>query len=322
MPERPATAARVLVVGDVNPDLLLRGDVTPAFGQREKLLDGAELVIGGSAGITAHGLARLGRAVALVAAVGADSLGAAQRRDLAASGVDVTPLIERADIATGVTVVLSRGDDRAILTFPGTIPTLTAAEVEAAVAATGAGHVHVASLYLQPQLAPHLPEVLRKARANGCTVSLDTNDDPAATWRGTDELLPHVDILLPNRNEVLALAGATTDDPQLAARQLARRGPLVVVKDGAAGAFAVSPDGTVESVRGLDIAVVDSTGAGDSFDAAFLDAWLDGAPLAACLEAAVRAGACCVGAVGGTAGQPTREQLRPTLPIEHPRRPA
>ncbi len=295
MPDPAAPTAKVLVVGDVNPDLLLRGDVTPAFGQREQLLDAAELVIGGSAGITAHGLARLGRPVALLAAIGADALGAGQRRDLAAAGVDVDPLVERADLATGVTIVLSRGDDRAILTYPGTIPTLTAAEVDAAIeaaAGTGVTHVHVASLYLQPQLVAHLPDVLSRARAAGCTVSLDTNDDPAGTWLGVAELLAQVDVLLPNRNEVLALAGSTTTDPQDAAHALARRGPLVVVKDGAAGAFAVSPDGTLESAAGVDATVVDSTGAGDSFDAAFLDAWSGGAPLAQCLALAVRAGAC------------------------------
>ena len=322
MPAPAAHAAKVLVVGDVNPDLLLRGDVTPAFGQREQLLDGAELVIGGSAGITAHAFARLGRPVALVAAIGADSLGAGQRRDLAAAGVDVAPLLERPGLGTGVTIVFSRGDDRAILTYPGTIPTLTAAEVEAAVGTTGVTHVHVASLYLQPELIPHLPDVLRRVRANGCTVSLDTNDDPAGTWHGVAELLGHVDVLLPNRNEVLALAGGTAADPQQAARELARRGPLVVVKDGRAGAFAVTPDGSVESAAGLDAPVVDSTGAGDTFDAAFLDAWLGGAPLAECLAVAVRAGAWCVGAVGGTAGQPTRDQLHAPLPNNTTRRPA
>ena len=71
---RRRRAAQVLVVGDANPDLVLRGDVVPRFGQAEQLLDDASLVIGGSAAITAHGLARLGRPVSLLAAVGDDAL--------------------------------------------------------------------------------------------------------------------------------------------------------------------------------------------------------------------------------------------------------
>ena len=67
---RLTTVTDVLVVGDANPDLILRGDVVPRFGQAEQLLDGADLVIGGSGGIVAHGLARLGRSTRLVAAIG------------------------------------------------------------------------------------------------------------------------------------------------------------------------------------------------------------------------------------------------------------
>jgi ribokinase len=312
MDAQPAPPSRVVVVGDANPDLLLRGDVVPTFGQREQLLDAADLVIGGSAAIVAHAFARLGRPVGLLAAIGADALGAGQRDELAAAGVDTGSLLVRADVATGVTVVFSHGEDRAILTYPGAIPTLTRDEVEAALRAAAPCHVHIAALYLQPTLLAELPAVLPAARAAGCTVSLDTNDDPAGTWRGMADLLPHVDVLLPNRTEVLALAGGRHDDPRLAAAALAAFGPLVVVKDGAAGAFAVAADGTTASVPGLEVAVVDSTGAGDTFDAAFLDAWLDAVPVEDCLARAVQAGAHAVGAVGGTAGQPTRAAPTPS----------
>jgi len=138
--------ARVLVVGDANPDLVLRGDVVPRFGQAEQLLDSADLVIGGSAGITAHAFARLDRPVSLLAAVGPDTFGRELAAKLADAGVDVSTLAHRADVPTGFTVVLSHGADRAILTLPGAIPTLTAAEVRGAVATTAEhviGHVHV-----------------------------------------------------------------------------------------------------------------------------------------------------------------------------------
>jgi ribokinase len=304
--------SRVLVVGDANPDLILRGDVTPRFGQAEQLLTDADLVIGGSAAIAAHGMARLGRPVSLVAGIGDDPFGHQLTAELAQAGVDTRFLLVSKDIPTGITVVLSRTDDRAILTLPGTIPTLSTDDVRDAVSALrpeGLTHVHVASLFLQPELAKDLPELLAELRKAGLTTSLDTNDDPARQWQGINELLPHLDVLLPNSAEASALA--REQDPLAAARQLAARGPLVVVKDGARGGFAVRPSGYTVHATPRHVPVVDTTGAGDTFDAAFLDAWLNGSDVDTCLDRAVRAGACGVSKPGGTAGQPRREDLEP-----------
>lgn len=303
-------AARVLVVGDANPDLVLSGDVVPRFGQAEQLLDEASLVVGGSASITAHGFARLGRPVSLVAAVGDDPFGAFLTERLGAAGVDVRRVSVRPGLPTGLTVVLNRGDDRAMLTLTGALDSLTASDLDDALdvlQAEGLRHVHVGSFFLLPSLAAILPPFLARARAVGLTTSLDTNDDPAGRWDGVDVLLPHLDVLLPNRGEVIALGREA--DPRPAAAALAAQGPLTVVKDGPAGAFAVAPDGSVTEAAGRAVAAVDTTGAGDTFDAAFLDAWLDGVPVAEALARAVAAGARSVGAIGGTAGQPTREQL-------------
>jgi sugar/nucleoside kinase (ribokinase family) len=305
-----AGAGRVLVVGDANPDLVLSGDVVPRFGQAEQLLETASLVIGGSGSITAHGLARLGRPVSLLAAVGDDHFGAFLVDRLEEAGVDVRRVAVRAGVATGLTVALSRGDDRAILTLVGALDSLTAPELYAALddlRATGLRHVHVASLFLLPSLAELLLPFLVRARELGCTTSLDTNADPAGRWHGVDALLPHLDVLLPNRAEAVALG--RDPDARRAAFALAARGPLTVVKDGSAGAFAVSADGNVTAVAGLPVRAVDATGAGDTFDAAFLDAWLDADPVADALARAVCAGARSVGFLGGTAGQPTRDQL-------------
>lgn len=307
-------AARVLVVGDANADLILRGDVVPRFGQAEQLLDDAVLTLGGSAAITAHGLARLGRPVSLVAAVGRDAFGEQVRHDLATAGVVVDAVAKRSGDPTGLTVVLSRSDDRAILTRPGAIPTLTADEVRAAIRATpDLAHVHVSSLFLQPQLALDLPELLAEIRAGGVTTSLDTNDDPSGGWSGVDTLLAHLDVLLPNRAEAIALAravsGGDATDLASAAARLASTGPLVVVKDGARGAHAVDPAGRVTSAPAQPRTPLDTTGAGDTFNAAFLDAWLARCPLGECLRRAVLAGSLSVAALGGTARQPSPTDL-------------
>jgi sugar/nucleoside kinase (ribokinase family) len=305
----------VLVVGDANPDLVLRGDVVPRFGQTEQLLDDAALLVGGSAAITAHGLARLDRPVSLVAAVGDDGFAPPLLAALTEAGVLVEHVLRREHRSTGLTVVLSRTSDRSLLTNLGAIPTLTAKEVLDAVTANhalGLRHTHFASLYLQHDLAADLPVVLAEIRAQGLTVSLDTNDDPSDRWSGMADLLQHVDVLLPNRREAFALAstiGGAQPSVESAARVLAARGPLVVVKDGGDGAFAVTPDGAVTAVRARAREPVDTTGAGDTFNAAFLDGWLDDRPLGDCLDRAVRAGTAAVGVVGGTAGQPSTQDL-------------
>ncbi|MGI8880948.1 MAG: carbohydrate kinase family protein [Jatrophihabitans sp.] len=303
----------VLVVGDANPDLLLRGDVVPRFGQVEQLLDDARTLLGGSAAITAHGLARLGRSTGLVAAVGQDLFGDLMVELLATASVRTDWVYRRTLVPTGISVVLGAGVDRGILTLPGAIPTLTEAEVCAAVKeAAGLRHVHVSSLFLQPALAGWIGSVLADVRRRGASTSLDTNYDPAQQWAGVDHLLPLLDFLLPNRVEVLALAAAAghpTHDAVDAAQHLAGRGPTVVLKDGAAGAISVQPDGTVLRQRAPTLDPVDTTGAGDTFDAAFLDSRLRDLSLIDCLRRAVRAGALATQGVGGTAGQPTLAQL-------------
>jgi sugar/nucleoside kinase (ribokinase family) len=324
-PAAARRAAEVLVVGDLNPDLVLTGDVVPRFGQEEQLLDDAALVVGGSAAITAHGLARLGRAVSLVAAVGDDLFGRLMVDRLDHAGVDTRHVRVHGHLPTGLTVVLGKGGDRAMLTLPGAVATLTGDEVLAAASdliADGLRHVHVASYFLQPELARALPDVLATLKRLGLTTSLDTNTDPDGRWAGVDDVLPHLDLLLPNRAEAVALGGEP--DPRRAAAVLAARGPLTVVKDGERGAFAVAWDGATAEDPGSPTDVVDATGAGDTFDAAFLAAWLDGDDVAAALRRGVTAGRYSVAHTGGTAGQPTAADLtaadeaRRTLSGGHP----
>ncbi len=305
----------VLVVGDSNPDLILRGDVVPRFGQSEQLLDSADLTIGGSGAIVAHGLARLGRRAALVATVGDDTFGALGRAQLAAAGVDVSHLRVDPATPTGLTVILTHGDSRTMLTLVGAIASLDPAGIDDSLLAR-ARHVHASSFYLQPTLAAGLGELFDRAHRAGAVTSLDTNLDPAGIWAGLESVLPRTDVLLPNRAEVLGIAGrfgVHGGDAVEAATIIARQGPLVVVKDGAAGAFSVCvpADREPEVLRapGEFVDAVDSTGAGDSFDAAFLAARLDGRPVADCLVLACRAGALSTRGVGGTSTQATAAEL-------------
>jgi sugar/nucleoside kinase (ribokinase family) len=294
-------APDVLVIGDANPDLLLTGNAVPEFGQAETLVDSADLVLGGSAAIVACGLARLGVATALAATVGDDLYGGFVRDALVERGVDVRWLRTDPDVPTGLSVVLSVGD-RAILTHPGTIAA-TGPEVVPEEALAHVRHVHSASYFLQPLLAPHLPDVLARARAAGATTSVDTNFDPARTWQGVEPLLRQADVLMPNATELRALAGR--EDLDEAARIVLGLGCRVALKNGAEGGVLWESDGSLVRVPAPPVSPVDTTGAGDSFDAGFISGLVEGLSGEECLTRAVLCGSLSTRAIGGTAGQPT-----------------
>jgi ribokinase len=285
----------LLVVGDVNADLVLRGgDLVPSFGQREQLVDHAELVLGGSGAIVAAGAARLGLRVAMAGCVGDDALGRAMLEALA--GVDVSAVRTGAK-PTGVSVGLARPGDRAVLTALGALAEFRADDVPGALLAE-ARHVHVASPFLQPGL--DIGAIA--ARAAG-TTSLDPGWDPRERWKLEWD---GFDVLLPNAQEAQRLAGE--EEVEAAARRLAAGGPLVVVKLGADGALASGEE--IVRVRAPKVDPVDATGAGDSFDAGFLAARLAGEDLAGALALGCACGALSARAAGGTAGQPTLAEAR------------
>lgn len=310
-----AAAPRVLVAGDLNADLVLRGDVRPRFGQVEQLLDGAELVLGSSAGIAASGLARLGVGTSLVGVIGDDVLGRFSREELQRSGVDSAHVRVSAERPTGLTVILSEPDDRAILTHAGALSDLTADEVLAA--ALGFQHVHFASPYLLPGLLPGLPSLLRELRQRGITSSIDTNWDPAERWELLAQILPLVDVYLPNVQELRAagrsLGIAETDD-HLLTIAIAARGPEVVVKAGPDGGWSASNDSSHVEVAADPTEVVDTTGAGDSFDAGYLAARLEGLPPRERLRWAVAAGSLSTRGSGGTGAQASRDEVLAARP--------
>jgi sugar/nucleoside kinase (ribokinase family) len=318
--EAPDPAFDLIVIGDCNPDVLVVGaDVTPAFGQEEKLVDSMSLVVGGSAAITAVAAARLGLRVALVAAIGDDAAGTFMLTELTRAGVDTAAMPVRPKSPTGMTVALSRGDDRAILTAEGVIGTLTPADVPAELLAR-ARHVHVSSYFLlERSLGPGLAALLAAARAAGARTSLDTNWDPAGRW-GADffpEVLEQADLLLPNEAEALRLAG-TTDLPTAIA-SLTKAGAAIAVKLGARGALYADGARRYRATP-PPIAPADTTGAGDCFNAGLLTGLLNGLDPARALALGCATGAASTQAVGGT-GRATDLPAALALAAEVPVRP-
>jgi sugar/nucleoside kinase (ribokinase family) len=297
----------IVVAGELNVDLILTGmEGLPAFGT-EILAGGLCQTPGSSSMICAMGLARLGETVRFVGRVGDDERGRFCTRALDDAGIDTTGVIVDPTLDTGLTVALSTARDRALITYPGAIAELRVADVLSSTLA-GASHLHVSSYFLQRRLQEDFIDLVARARLGGLTISLDPGYDPSARWdAGLRDLLPLVDVFLPNEVEALALTGA--DDLESALRKLAAYGPLVVVKAGARGCMTMEEDDVVE-VSSFPVAAVDTTGAGDSFDAGFLHAWRSERPLRDCLRWAAACGALSTRALGGTSAQPTADDVR------------
>jgi len=299
---------RVLVVGEINVDLVCQG--YHAFPQpgREVLVDDFQMVLGSASAICAMGLARLGTPVTFFGKVGDDPTGHFCLDAMRTRGIDLSPVVVDPALKTGVTVAITSPTDRALVSYLGSIAALRESDVPRALFRS-AGHVHVSSYYLQEELRPGVAKLFREARAAGLTTSLDPGFDPSEKWEpDLRETLAHVDVFFPNEDELRALSGS--DDPEKAVRSLQSGTNRIIAKLGAQGALAVDGDGKAVRVPAPKVAVADTTGAGDSFNAGFLHAWLSGAPLADCLRLGSACGSLSTRGLGGTATQPDLAEAR------------
>jgi sugar/nucleoside kinase (ribokinase family) len=295
----------IIVVGEINADLILKGDVTPAFGQVEKLLDDATLTIGSSSAIFACGAARLGLKVAFIGKAGEDEFGRFMLREMQGRGIDTSGVVIDPTLKTGLSVILARGNDRAILTYLGTIAALRYDDINMNLLQQ-ARHIHVGSYYLLDSLRPDIPKLFKTAHDFGMTTSLDTNYDPSEKWAGgIHQTLAHTDVFMPNEAELAGISGQT--DVESGLKALGERVRLIAVKQGGEGATAWR-EGHATRQGSIPVQVVDTTGAGDSFDAGFIYGYLNGYPLEKALKLATVCGVLSTRGAGGTAAQATLEE--------------
>ncbi|HEX3326542.1 MAG TPA: carbohydrate kinase family protein [Actinomycetota bacterium] len=301
----------LLVLGDCNPDLIVTGDVEPAFGQVEQIVDGATLTIGGSGAIVACGAARLGLHAGLIAEVGDDLFGHFMLESLTERGVDVGGCHMTQTRPTGVSVMLARGHDRAILTAMGSIGSLIADGIDRD-RLRASRHVHVSSYFLQSGLQRDLGAIFDESHEAGGTTSVDPNWDPSGRWDGDLlALLQDTDCFFPNETEACRIAGTTFIDA--AVETLAKATSVVAVKRGAAGGLVRSGDQLIRESALTVEEVADTTGAGDSFDAGFIAGRVLGWPLDRCLALGCGCGSLSTRLPGGTAAQPTMEEATRAL---------
>jgi sugar/nucleoside kinase (ribokinase family) len=295
----------VTVVGELNLDLILYGLPAQLEPEREMMADGLALTLGSSSGIFAHNLAVMGSKVGFITRIGMDPLGGIALERLQAGGVDISD-VRRVEgpTSTGLTVILQRSSFRNMLTYAGTMNEMCFEDLNLDYLAA-AKHFHLSSFYLHRALRPRIAELFRLMKQRGLSTSLDTNDDPEDRWDDDlFEVLKFVDIFLPNEREATRIA--RTDSLEEAVVRLKQLVPVLAIKLGQEGAVACSAAGTLRCPA-RKVEAIDAVGAGDSFDAGFIHAYVEGADLGACLEQGIAAGGFSTTRPGGTEAFRDRE---------------
>ncbi len=297
----------VLTIGDPCVDMILKGsDIVPEFGQKEKMFEEYNIVMGGSCLIFASQCGRLGLKTGIIGKVGNDPFGDIILDTLQKSYVNTDYLITTDEYKTGVTVALCKKHDRAMLTYSGTINAMKPGDIPWDLI-ENTGHLHIGSYFLLTQIQEVLPQIVDCVHKNNGTVSLDTNWDPEGKWEnGLKELLPKIDIFFPNENEATAITGEKS--AKKAIDVLSSIIPVVSVKLGAKGAASYY-NGKSVLKPAIDVPKVDAVGAGDSYDAGFVYGYLTGKDIETCTQMGNITGSLNIRGEGGTQTQPYYEEF-------------
>jgi sugar/nucleoside kinase (ribokinase family) len=289
---------KVLVIGELNVDMLLNEIRSfPMLGQ-EILADKMAFTLGSSSAIFAANLAALGTPVFFCGRLGEDLFGEFILSALRQKGVDTGFIITDKAHQTGVTVVLNYEQDRANITHCGAMEHLTIADVPLEQFPEFT-HLHLSSYFLQKGLQKDIVQLFKTAREKGLSTSLDLQWDPANEWQFPyRECLPYVDFFMPNETELLALTQTTQLSEAFQA--LNAFANTIIVKRGTQGATAYHKGESTHAAPYLHAHFVDAIGAGDSFNAGFINSYLQGKPLSENLMTGNLAGAINATAAGGT----------------------
>ncbi|OGB67698.1 MAG: hypothetical protein A2Y94_12575 [Caldithrix sp. RBG_13_44_9] len=295
----------IIVVGELNVDLILLGlPSLPEMGQC-KLSKDVQFTLGSASAIFASNIARLGKKVGFVGKIGDDEFGDFILESLKKQHVDTSHIIKDKNGKTGICVSLSFPDNYAMASYAGVREMMSIADVDFEYV-NSASHLHMSSYFLQPSMKEGCPELFRKARENGLSTSLDPDSDPTNTWSNSIyQVLDYVDIFLPNEREALKITGG--DNTLSALDILAERVNTVAIKRSKEGVIVQNKDQRL-SAEAFKIEVVDTTGAGDSFNAGFIYQYLNKARIEECVIWGNACAAISTTRAGGTTAFPTPQE--------------
>lgn len=298
----------VLVVGELNVDLILDEiEKFPEVG-KEVLAQKMMLTLGSSSAIFASNISSLGAKVAFIGKIGKDKFGEVVLESLQNNKVDISMIKIDKRIGTGATVILNVGEDRANTTYPGAMDHLTINDIIEE-DLKKAKHLHFSSYFLQPGMWGSLGELFRKAKQLGLTTSFDMQWDPLETWKlDIPDVLPNVDVFLPNEKELMFLTGKDSLDEAI--ESIKKYTNILVVKRGNKGSFVHSKDKLTDLPPFLNKKVIDAIGAGDSFNAGFVYKFISGSEITECQKFGNLTGAISTTAAGGTTAFKDYENFR------------
>jgi sugar/nucleoside kinase (ribokinase family) len=316
-----ATPLDVWCAGIIVADFICEPIATlPASGAL-MMTPGISWAIGGCASNVAADLARLGLRSAVVGRVGADPAGEFVRNSLNVAGVETSRVLSTPGFQTSATLVVNvRGEDRRFIHTFGANAAFTGEELSPELLPQ-ARVLYLGGLFLMPALTgERVTRLFRAARQAGLTTVLDVViPDPQGTWPVLQQLLPHVDVFLPNHDEGELITGLS--NPLAQAAQFRQAGAeTVVITCGREGSVLSTGD---QLWRGgiFPVDFVDGTGSGDAFAAGYMSGLLEGQPATECLRLGSALGASCVRQPGATTGVFNRAELETwlrthTLPLE------
>jgi len=303
----------ILITGSLNMDFVVQVDRLPAPGETT-LGSSFQMIPGGKGANQACVAGRLARGarVRMVGRVGFDTFGDQLKASLAAAGVDVATVHGTQKTPTGVAFIwVDQAGQNSIVVASGANGQVTPADIE------GLRDVYAAARCALFQLETPLAAVERAltlARQAGAVTILD----PAPAQPLPAALLSLVDILTPNESEACLLLGRAparlgwAEAPAMAAALRALGPQAVILKLGEMGCYYSGPEGELQA-PGFPVEAVDTTAAGDTFNAAFAVALGEGQPLATALRFANAAAALSVTRLGAQASAPARDEVESFL---------
>lgn len=301
--------SKIVVVGSLNMDLIA---VTPRLPMPGETITGLSYLNepGGKGANQAFAVAKLGGNVAMLGRVGSDDYGQRMRANLEAVHCDTRGVLTVSGSSGVALILVAQSSENSIVVIPGANYCYTPGDLEID------AEYFVGAQFLLLQLEIPLPTVsaaIKLAKQHGTQVILDPAPAP-----GFDDsirlIIKDVDILTPNETEAVALTGRrasalSLDDARDVARQLRNYGAkTVVIKLGERGCMLAHAD-TTEHIAAPRVIAVDSTAAGDVFNAAFAVARSEGQSLSDACRFAARAASICVTRLGAQVSMPDRSEV-------------
>ena len=300
MDQRP----KIVVIGSLNMDLVVKAVRAPKRGET---VMGEEIhfIPGGKGANQAVGLSRLGAETTMIGTVGSDAFGEELKKVLQKDGIDVSSVKVLDSEATGVASILLADGDNSIVVVPGANAQCLPEDLD-----RYEEKIAVADLVLLQLEIPlvTVEYAIKLARKHGKTVMLN----PAPAQSLSQDLLSQVDYLTPNCSELALLTGISEESPvEQGIQSLLEVGVSCCVTTlGAEGVALMEIGGSsVIKVSGHQVPVVDTTGAGDAFNAGLAYALAQNKSIGEAAEFAVRVSALAVTKFGAQGGMPTLAEV-------------